>query len=223
MACRYRLLPTLQITAPPALCRRTCSFHFVFGLLCGGGPFYSGDEAAATLRRCRCRCTSRLIMSRQRSDIDQASTYHPQKKNRGVEKLIEGGEVGAVLRKKGAGSRSPFPRSTKPPKGHKADLDKIGPPKPIEPEAEQFSRVAEAFGFNKQKVRAFALLVVPFIRTILFELGGLWCLGYAFRPVGRSAQLCGSRRTIRRRAGRLCPTANAGRSSGQFGRTVRRP
>lgn len=68
-------------------------------------------------------------------------------------------------------------------KGHKADLEKLGVPKPVAAEAESFANIAAVFGADKAKVKAGAILVVPFIRTILFELGGLWCLGFAFRPL----------------------------------------
>jgi len=72
-------------------------------------------------------------------------------------------------------------------KGHKADLEKLGVPKPVAPDAESFANIAPVFGYDKAKVKAGAILVVPFIRTILFELGGLWCLGFAFRPLPRKA------------------------------------
>jgi hypothetical protein len=72
-------------------------------------------------------------------------------------------------------------------KGHNSDLARIGPAKPLEPEAENIANVAAVFGVDKAKVKAGAVLVVPFIRTILFELGGLWCLGFAFRPLPKSA------------------------------------
>lgn len=71
--------------------------------------------------------------------------------------------------------------------GHKAKLEKLGAPKPVAPDAESFANIAAVFGFDKAKVKAGAILVVPFVRTILFELGGLWCLGFAFRPLPRSA------------------------------------
>lgn len=66
-------------------------------------------------------------------------------------------------------------------KGHRADLDRLGPPKPVAPEAENFAALAAVFGADKAKVKAASLLVVPFIQTVLFELGGIWCLGFAFR------------------------------------------
>ena len=70
--------------------------------------------------------------------------------------------------------------------GHNAKLDKLGPPRTVAPEAENFANLAEVFGANKDMVKAGAVLVVPFIRTMLFELGALWCFGFAFRPLPRS-------------------------------------
>jgi hypothetical protein len=65
--------------------------------------------------------------------------------------------------------------------GHRATLDRLGAPKPVAPEAENFAALAAVFGADKAKVKAASLLVVPFIQTVLFELGGIWCLGFAFR------------------------------------------
>lgn len=71
-------------------------------------------------------------------------------------------------------------------KGYEAELAKYGIQKPVAPEAESFANIAAVFGADKAKVKAGAILVVPFIRTILFELGGIWCLGFAFRPLPRT-------------------------------------
>ncbi|WP_072389830.1 hypothetical protein [Hyphomicrobium sp. CS1GBMeth3] len=78
-------------------------------------------------------------------------------------------------------------------KGHKADLDRLGAPKPVAPEAENFAALAAVFGADKAKIKAGSLLVVPFVQTILFELGGIWCLGFAFRhrPATRKAKATG--------------------------------
>lgn len=67
-------------------------------------------------------------------------------------------------------------------KGHRADLERLGPAKPVVPEAESFADAAAALGADKGKVKATAVLAAPFIRTMLFEYGGIWCLGFAFRP-----------------------------------------
>ncbi len=66
-------------------------------------------------------------------------------------------------------------------KGHRADLDRLGPPKPVAPEAENFAALAAVFGAEKAKVKAASILVVPFLQTLLFELGSILCLGFAFR------------------------------------------
>jgi len=72
-------------------------------------------------------------------------------------------------------------------KGHQADLDRLGPAKPVNPEAEQFAELAAVFGFNKEKVKAAAVLGVPFLTTLLMELGGIWSFGYGFRHTQRAA------------------------------------
>jgi hypothetical protein len=61
------------------------------------------------------------------------------------------------------------------------EIAELGPQKPLAPEAEQFANTAAVFGFDKAKVKAGAVLIEPFIQTVLFELGGIWCLGFAFR------------------------------------------
>lgn len=66
-------------------------------------------------------------------------------------------------------------------KGHRADLDRLGPPKPVAPEAENFAALAAVFGAEKAKVKAASILIVPFLQTLLFELGSILCLGFAFR------------------------------------------
>lgn len=66
-------------------------------------------------------------------------------------------------------------------KGHMADLDRIGPPKAATPEAENFAALAAVFGAEKEVVKAGSVLVVPFLTTLLFELGSILCLGFAFR------------------------------------------
>lgn len=61
------------------------------------------------------------------------------------------------------------------------EIAELGPQKTPVPEAENFANIAAVFGFEKEKVKAAAVLVEPFIQTVLFELGGIWCLGFAFR------------------------------------------
>jgi len=90
--------------------------------------------------------------------------------------------------------------------GHNAALEKLGPPRTVAPEAENFANLAEVFGADKDMVKAGAVLVVPFIRTMLFELGALWCFGFAFRPLPRSA----TRETMRG-----CRVGNRSANNGQ--------
>jgi hypothetical protein len=66
-------------------------------------------------------------------------------------------------------------------KGHRADLDRLGPPKPVAPEAENFAALAAVFGADKAKVKAGSVLVVPFLQTCLFEFGAIVGLFFAFR------------------------------------------
>ena len=66
-------------------------------------------------------------------------------------------------------------------KGHKADLEKLGPPRPVAPEAENFAALAAVFGADKVRVKAASMLVVPFMQTALYELGGILGLWFAFR------------------------------------------
>jgi F0F1-type ATP synthase assembly protein I len=61
------------------------------------------------------------------------------------------------------------------------EIAELGPQKTLAPEAEQFANTAAVFGFDKAKVKAGAVLIEPFVQTVLFELGGIWCLGFAFR------------------------------------------
>ena len=66
-------------------------------------------------------------------------------------------------------------------RGFKADLDRLGPPKVAVPEARRAGELAAVFGFNASKVEAAAILVVPFLTTLLFEFGAIVSLGYGFR------------------------------------------
>ncbi len=66
-------------------------------------------------------------------------------------------------------------------KGHRADLDRLGAPKPVAPEAENFANLAAVFGADKAKVKAGAMLIVPFLTTALFEFGAIVGFAFAFR------------------------------------------
>lgn len=65
--------------------------------------------------------------------------------------------------------------------GHRADLDRLAPPKPVAPEAENFANIAAVFGADKARVKAAALLLVPFLTTALFEFGAIVGFAFAFR------------------------------------------
>jgi hypothetical protein len=65
--------------------------------------------------------------------------------------------------------------------GHRATLDRLGAPKPVAPEAENFANLAAVFGADKAKVKAGAMLLVPFLTTALFEFGAIVGFAFAFR------------------------------------------
>lgn len=66
-------------------------------------------------------------------------------------------------------------------KGHDADLEKLGVPKPVAPEAEQLAEVAHViFGVDKARTKAAAVLGAPFLITLFLEFGSIVSLGYAF-------------------------------------------
>jgi len=75
-------------------------------------------------------------------------------------------------------------------KGHRADLDRLGAPKPVAPEAENFANLAAVFGADKAKVKAAAMLLVPFLTTALFEFGAIVGFAFAFRhrPAARETK-----------------------------------
>lgn len=66
-------------------------------------------------------------------------------------------------------------------RGEQAKLDKIGPAKPVSPEAERLAEIAGVFGANKEQVKAGAILVHPLLVTLFLEYGGILCGGFAFR------------------------------------------
>ena len=72
--------------------------------------------------------------------------------------------------------------------GHDAQLDKLGATTVAAPEAEQFAEIsAVLFGADKARVKAGAILAVPFLVTLFLEFGSIVSLGYAFRAHPRSA------------------------------------
>lgn len=68
-------------------------------------------------------------------------------------------------------------------KGLEARLKALDPERPVSAEAEQFaSTVAVIFGWDKDRVRALAILLEPFAKTLFYEFGTIWCFGFAFSP-----------------------------------------
>ena len=67
-------------------------------------------------------------------------------------------------------------------KGLDARIKILEPAKPVSAEAEQFATVAEALGYDKDQVRALAILLAPFFTTLFLEFGTIVSLGFAFSP-----------------------------------------
>lgn len=72
-------------------------------------------------------------------------------------------------------------------RGHKAELERLGPAKVATPEAKRAGELAAVFGANPTKVEAAMILIIPFLTTLFLELGSIICLGYGFRPVRKVA------------------------------------
>lgn len=66
-------------------------------------------------------------------------------------------------------------------KGHQADLDRIGPAKPVAPEAEKLAEIAAVFGADKVKMKAGAVLLQPFLTALFLEFGAIVSFGFGFR------------------------------------------
>jgi hypothetical protein len=66
--------------------------------------------------------------------------------------------------------------------GVEARLAQLAPPTPVDPAAEQFATSAAAFGYDKGKVAAGAGLAFPYMLTLFFEFGTIWCFARAFGP-----------------------------------------
>jgi hypothetical protein len=67
-------------------------------------------------------------------------------------------------------------------KGLEARLSLLDPAKPVSPEAEQLGAFAEALGYDKDKVKAVAVLMAPFFITLFLEFGTIVSFGFAFSP-----------------------------------------
>jgi hypothetical protein len=66
-------------------------------------------------------------------------------------------------------------------KGHKADLERLGPPKPVNAKAAEGAKIAALFGADETKAKAALMLAEPFFWTLFFSIGSIVSLGFAFR------------------------------------------
>lgn len=66
-------------------------------------------------------------------------------------------------------------------RGHQAELDRLGPPKPVAPEAEKLAEIAAVFGADHAKVKAGAVLLQPFLTALFLEFGAIVSFGFGFR------------------------------------------
>ena len=73
-------------------------------------------------------------------------------------------------------------------RGHKAELEQLGPAKVAVPEAKRAGELAAVFGADPVKVEAAMVLLIPFLTTLFLELGAIICLGYGFRPVRQATR-----------------------------------
>jgi hypothetical protein len=67
-------------------------------------------------------------------------------------------------------------------KGYEARLALLAPPKVVDPSAERFGDYAKALGYDKEKAKTLAMLIVPYFVTLLFEFGTVISFGYGFAP-----------------------------------------
>lgn len=74
-------------------------------------------------------------------------------------------------------------------KGLDARIQLLAPAKPVSVEAEQFATVAAALGYDKDQVRALAIMLAPFFTTLFLEFGTIVSFGFAFSPKRQSKQL----------------------------------
>lgn len=66
-------------------------------------------------------------------------------------------------------------------KGHVADLEKIGPAKPVNAKAAEGAKIAALLGADEARAKAALMLIEPFLWTLFFEVGSIVSLGFAFR------------------------------------------
>lgn len=68
-------------------------------------------------------------------------------------------------------------------KGHVADLEKLGPQRPINAKAAEGAKIAALLGADEMKAKAALMLLEPFLWTLFFEFGSIVSLGFAFRAI----------------------------------------
>jgi hypothetical protein len=66
-------------------------------------------------------------------------------------------------------------------KGHVADLEKLGPARPVNAKAAEGAKIAALFGANELKAKAALMLIEPFFWTLFFSIGSIVSIGFAFR------------------------------------------
>jgi hypothetical protein len=89
--------------------------------------------------------------------------------------------------------------------GNQAILDKLGPAKPVAPDADKLAEVLGVFGYDEKRTRALAVLLQPIGYFAFLEYGSILSLGFV---------LAGGQRKSRR-AG--VPTASDSNQSGAIG------
>lgn len=66
--------------------------------------------------------------------------------------------------------------------GHQATIDRLGPPKLVAPEEEQFAKLAATFfSVDKDRTKAATIMAKPFLVSAICEFGVILCFGFAFR------------------------------------------
>lgn len=76
-------------------------------------------------------------------------------------------------------------------RGHLADLERIGPARPVNAKAAEGAKIAALAGFDEGRAKAALMLVEPFLWTLFFEIGSVVSLGFAFRPTNRRPEKVG--------------------------------
>lgn len=71
-------------------------------------------------------------------------------------------------------------------KGHVADLEKLGPARPVNAKAAEGAKIAALFGADEAKAKAALMLLEPFLWTLFFEWGSIVSLGFAFRGISET-------------------------------------